>query len=57
MRVKVTVDGKVIKKNIPEIDIQRIMNGLHISQDEAVTMWLEDEGILYNEEQEALCQK
>lgn len=57
MRVEVTVDGKVIKKNIPEIDIQRIMNGLHISQDEAVTMWLEDEGILYNEEQEALCQK
>lgn len=57
MRIEVTVDGKVVKKNIPENDIQRIMNGLHISQDEAVTMWLEDEGILYNEEQEALCQK
>lgn len=57
MRVEVTVDGKVVKKNIPEIEIQRIMNGLHITQDEAVTMWLEDEGILYNEEQEALCQK
>lgn len=43
-----------IKKNIPDIDIQKIMKGLEVSKEEAIQIWLEDEGVLHNEEQEQL---
>lgn len=46
-----------IKKNIPDNDLKRIMNGLKISQEEAIQIWLEDEGVIINPEQEALVQK
>lgn len=42
---------------IPDSDIERLMNGMKMSQEEAVQVWLEDEGYLHNEEQEALCRK
>jgi len=48
-------NGKNLR--IPDEDIKRSMDILKLSQDEAVQMWLEDEGYLVNEEQEALCQK
>lgn len=44
-------------KRIPQGDIDRIMSGLKVDQDEAIEIWLEDEGILINEEQNALDQK
>lgn len=47
--------GKVI--TIPDSEIQRSMQYLGLTQDEAVQMWLEDEGFLINEEQESLDRK
>lgn len=53
--MKYTLDsGKTI--NIPDRDIQRSCKSLNLSHDEAVKMWLEDEGYLNNEEQEKLVQ-
>lgn len=48
-------DGKVVR--IPQAEIDRSMKMLHLSRDEAVTMYLEDEGYLVNEEQEELERK
>lgn len=48
-------NGKVI--NIPDKDIQNSMKKLEITQEEAVEMWLEDEGYLDNEEQIELNEK
>ena len=42
---------------IPDEDIQRLTSTMKIDQDEAIQIWLEDEGYLINEEQEALCRK
>lgn len=47
--------GRNIK--IPDSEINKFMANHGISKDEAVQMWLEDEGYLENEEQEALCKK
>jgi hypothetical protein len=48
--MKYTLDsGKVV--NIPDKEIEKNMKLLEISQEEAVEMWLEDEGYLDNEEQ------
>ena len=50
MPMKYTLDsGKVV--NIPDKEIEKNMKLLEISQEEAVEMWLEDEGYLDNEEQ------
>jgi hypothetical protein len=49
------INGK--RKNIPDIDIQKIMRGLQVSQNEAIQIWLEDEGLIINPEQENLNQK
>lgn len=46
-----------IKKNIPDKDLERIIKGLKVTQEEAIQIWLEDEGIIINEEQEALVKK
>ncbi len=42
---------------IPDSDIARSVEKLGITRDEAIQMWLEDEGYLENEEQEALERK
>lgn len=44
-------------KRIPIEDIERLMNGLDLDQESAITVWLEDEGEIINEEQVALDQK
>lgn len=48
-------NGKNIR--IPDEEIEKNMKVLDISKDEAIEMWLEDEGYLENEEQEELCKK
>lgn len=42
---------------IPDNDIKRLVNAMKIDEEEAIQIWLEDEGYLINEEQEALVQK
>ena len=49
------LDGKKI--NIPNSDIGRNMKSLKLTKEEAIQLWLEDEGYLENEEQEALEKK
>lgn len=53
--MRIEVNG--IKKNVPDCDIQKIMQGLQVSQADAIQIWLEDEGILVNTEQERLEEK
>ena len=50
-----TIGNKRVR--IPDADIERSMKTLKISAEEAIQMWLEDEGYLDNAEQEALEQK
>ncbi len=47
--------GKNVR--IPDGEISKFMSNHGISKEDAIQMWLEDEGYLENEEQEALCQK
>lgn len=47
--------GKTIR--IPDADIERICKGLQVSKDEAIAIWLDDEGHTVNAEQNALCEK
>ena len=42
------------KIRIPDEDINKYMNNHVLTQDEAIQLWLEDEGYLENEEQEIL---
>jgi hypothetical protein len=42
---------------IPDDEIDRSTQAYHISIKEACIMWLEDEGILQNQEQEKLCEE
>lgn len=42
---------------IPDTDIQRTIQTMRVTQEEAVQIWLEDEGYEVNEEQQALEQK
>lgn len=53
--MKYDLNGKVI--NIPDKEIENSMAKLGLSRDEAVEMWLEDEGYLENAEQTELEQK
>ena len=48
-------NGKNIR--IPDAEIQNSMKILGLSKEEAIQMWLEDEGYLENEEVEALTEK
>lgn len=50
-----TFNGKKIR--IPDADIERSMKTLGMTKDEAIELWLEDEGYLENEEQEKLEKK
>lgn len=49
------LNGKNIQ--IPNKELDRIKNGLHISAEEAAIIWLEDEGKIINQEQEELDKK
>lgn len=53
--MKYNLNGKSI--NIPDAEIQKSMKILGISKDDAIQMWLEDEGYLDNEEQNSLEKK
>lgn len=53
--MRYNLNGKNI--NIPDADIERSMKSLELTKEEAIQMWLEDEGYLENEEQEALEKK
>lgn len=48
-------NGKNIR--IPDADIEKSMKMLELTKEEAIQVWLEDEGYLENEEQEELCKK
>lgn len=48
-------DKRII--NVPDKDIERLMNTLKLNQVEAVQLWLEDEGYLENETVEELSEK
>ena len=50
-----TFNGKNIR--IPDDTIEKMVNLLDITREEAIQTWLEDEGFLENPEQTALCQK
>lgn len=47
-------NGKMI--NIPDDEIAKAMKNLDLTKEQAIEMWLEDEGYLDNAEQLALCQ-
>lgn len=47
-------NGKNIR--IPDEDIERIAKGLQISREDAIEIWLDDEGYTHNEEQEKLVE-
>lgn len=53
--MKYNLNGKII--NISDAEIAKNMKVLDISKDEAIQMFLEDEGYLENEEVEALTAK
>jgi hypothetical protein len=48
-------NGKKVK--IPDEEIEKSMKALDLTKEEAVEMWLEDEGYLDNEEQNELTKK
>lgn len=48
-------NGKSV--NIPDAEIEKNMKLLEISKEDAIEMWLEDEGYLDNEEQNELDEK
>lgn len=48
-------NGKTI--NIPDKEIENSMKSLELTKEEAIEMWLEDEGYLDNEEQNELDSK
>ena len=53
--MKYNLDDKEIR--IPDEEIKRYVETMHITEEEAIQIYLEDEGYLENEEQEALCAK
>lgn len=50
-----TINGK--KKNIPDATVKKYMKAFDMTQEEAVHMYLEEEGVEVNEELEALDAK
>lgn len=50
-----TLGNKTIR--IPDTDIQELMSHHSLTKDEAIQLWLEDEGYLENEEVEDLSKK
>lgn len=53
--MKYTVNGKSV--NIPNEELEKSMKLLELTRDEAIQLWLEDNGFEDNEEQNALDEK
>ena len=53
--MKYNFNGKTV--NIPDVEIEKSMKILGLTKDQAIEMWLEDEGYLDNKEQVELTQK
>ena len=53
--MKYTVNGKSV--NIPNEELEKSMRVLELTRDEAIQLWLEDNGFEDNEEQNALDEK
>lgn len=53
--MKLELNGKMI--TIPDTEIEQLKSALEISTQEAVEVWLDDNGYTENEEQEALDEK
>ena len=53
--MKYTVNGKSV--NIPNEELEKSMRVLELTRDEAIQLWLEDNGFKDNEEQNALDEK
>lgn len=53
--MKYNFQGKNL--NIPDSEIAKSMQALDLTKEQAIEMWLEDEGYLDNEEQNDLCAK
>lgn len=51
--MKYEFNGKML--NIPDEEINKAMKNLDLSKEEAIEMWLEDEGYIDNPEQLELC--
>ena len=51
--MKYEFNGRIL--NISDDEIKNSMKKLGLTKDQAIEMWLEDEGYLENEEQENLC--
>lgn len=56
MKIEITLNnGKSVK--IPQKEIENLMNKLELTQDQAIELWLTDEGYITNEEVEKLTKK
>ena len=53
--MKYTVNGKTM--NIPNEELEKSMKALELTKEEAIQLWLEDNGFEENEEQNALDKK
>ena len=53
--MKYTVNGKTV--DIPNEELEKSMKALELTRDEAIQLWLEDNGFEENEEQNALDEK
>ena len=53
--MKYTVNGKTV--NIPNEELEKSMKVLELTKDEAIQLWLEDNGFEENEEQNSLDEK
>ena len=55
MLMKYTVNGKTV--NIPNEELEKSMKALELTKEEAIQLWLEDNGFEENEEQNVLDEK
>ena len=53
--MKYTVNGKTV--NIPNEELEKSMKALELTKEEAIQLWLEDNGFEGNEEQNSLDEK
>ena len=53
--MKYTVNGKTV--NIPNEELEKSMKALELTKEEAIQLWLEDNGFEENEEQNVLDEK
>ena len=53
--MKYTINGKTV--NIPNEELEKSMKALELTKEEAIQLWLEDNGFEENEEQNVLDEK